>query len=388
MTVPEYIILIALLSMIYTLFVYPVLLFFLSKFFHNKIHKVESSVQPEITVCIAAWNEEENIAEAIESIFQSNYLAEKIFVRIGSDGSTDSTVELAKSLQQRYPNISVFDLPRGGKNETLNAITSDINTPLTFYMDCDCRPQKDTFMKIIENFYDDNVGLVLIPMVYPESKKEDTGSKGEKIYQKYELLLRRYESRIWGTCNNIGPMYALRTELDMQLPNNMCADDNFRLFRVLNIGKRAIFDESTCAYESRDKSLGKEFQRKIRILSATVWAGIYNWQLLLPWKGWSSIFFWSHKMMRWALPLYLIFIIAFSFFINQNTILFDTVFWFQVLLYGGALLGFFMEKTGLKFSLLKIPLFFVSMNIAYFLGYLRLLSGLQNAKWTREGFEG
>jgi cellulose synthase/poly-beta-1,6-N-acetylglucosamine synthase-like glycosyltransferase len=46
---------------------------------------------PMVSVLMAAYNEEKVIRRKLESIFQSDYPAEKLELVVGSDGSTDAT---------------------------------------------------------------------------------------------------------------------------------------------------------------------------------------------------------------------------------------------------------------------------------------------------------
>ena len=52
-----------------------------------------------------AHNEEELIEEAVNSILNSDYDISKINILIGSDGSTDRTNEILKSLSMEYSKL-------------------------------------------------------------------------------------------------------------------------------------------------------------------------------------------------------------------------------------------------------------------------------------------
>lgn len=49
-------------------------------------------------------------------------------------------------------------------------------------------------------------------------------------------------------------------------------------------------------------------------------------------------------------------------------------------------IGFVLEKSGLA-NPLKLPLFFVFMNIGFIKGIMHYLYGSQNAKWSRKGLD-
>src|SRR5258706_12530725 len=95
-----------------------------------------------VTVAISAFNEEDNIVAFLQSVLnqkQEGYSLEKIIVV--SDGSTDSTVQKAKSLNSKLLEIIVHKT-RAGKPTRMNEIykmcKSDIlveNDADTIYFD-------------------------------------------------------------------------------------------------------------------------------------------------------------------------------------------------------------------------------------------------------------
>ncbi|MDQ1265392.1 MAG: hypothetical protein QG635_542, partial [Bacteroidota bacterium] len=129
---------IILLIYLYTFALYPVLLCLLSKII-NKPVAASLDYLPELSLIMAAYNEESTIKDAIDSIFQSDYPAGKIKVFVGSDGSTDHTNEILKSLKAKYPDLNYFEFERTGKNMLLNKIAKHIDSEIICFMDADCR---------------------------------------------------------------------------------------------------------------------------------------------------------------------------------------------------------------------------------------------------------
>ena len=105
--------------MIYPYAVYPSLLKILMKFKRNTLHSldipnIQEEYLPNIAVLIAAYNESEYIEDAIHTIYAQRY--PRCEVHVGSDGSTDDTVQIVERLQNQYPNLHVHALERRGKN--------------------------------------------------------------------------------------------------------------------------------------------------------------------------------------------------------------------------------------------------------------------------------
>jgi glycosyltransferase involved in cell wall biosynthesis len=67
---------------------------------------INSSTTPLVSVLMTAYNREKYIAEAIESVLASTYIFFELI--IVDDCSTDNTVLIAKSYQERDPRIKLF----------------------------------------------------------------------------------------------------------------------------------------------------------------------------------------------------------------------------------------------------------------------------------------
>lgn len=73
-----------------------------------------------LSVSIAAYNAESFLRECIESVLTSS-VAGDIELLVVNDGSTDNTLELAKSYKQQYPeSIKIINKENGGWGSTVN----------------------------------------------------------------------------------------------------------------------------------------------------------------------------------------------------------------------------------------------------------------------------
>lgn len=92
---------------------------------------------PTVTVALSAYNEEQNITRFLRSILKQKEDGFKIKeIWVYSDGSSDRTVEKAKSILS--PKIKVFvDKKRIGKSARLNQIYKNLKTDLLVQSDAD-----------------------------------------------------------------------------------------------------------------------------------------------------------------------------------------------------------------------------------------------------------
>ena len=76
---------------------YPMVLWLLSRFRGEKAAvDLEPAVWPNVSIVIAAHNEELVIGRRIENLLALDYPPEHLHILIGSDGSTDRTSEIVR----------------------------------------------------------------------------------------------------------------------------------------------------------------------------------------------------------------------------------------------------------------------------------------------------
>lgn len=92
-----------------------------------------------VNVTLPVFNEENKLAATVEKV--SAYLRlhpeQRYELVIASNGSTDRTVEIARSLQQIQPNLQVVDLPKKGRGSALKHVWNRSAADIFSYMDCD-----------------------------------------------------------------------------------------------------------------------------------------------------------------------------------------------------------------------------------------------------------
>lgn len=359
---------------------YPALIAFLSKILSKPLH-YNTDYQPDLTVVISFFNEEKMIEDCIRSVYNSGYPLEKLRIFAASDGSTDNSVSILKSLTKEYPTLKLFEFGRLGKNAVLNKIVPLVETELIFYLDADSRPQKGTIGSMVLQFSDNNVGSVISSLRFVNEFGENAGGRGEVLYQSYEAWIRTNESLISTTVNSLGNFYAIKQYYYNPIPNDLAADDYIPILDVISKGARVIFDNKAITNEVRGKSLTDEYSRRVRTSAAGLSAMWYAKHLLLPKYGWSAFFLWSHKLLRWLSPLFL-FVLLFSTLMLDNN---SNIFYFfaasQIILYTFAFIGWILEKFSINIFPIKMCLYFVTMNLGFLVGIIRFLSRKQNARW-------
>ena len=134
-------------------------------------------------------------------------------------------------------------------------------------------------------------------------------------------------------------------------------------------------------------NVAEEFKRKVRIAAGGFQSIGRLQNLLNPFKhGLATFEYVSHRLMRWAvapfmLPLILLANAALVWM--GNNFLYNILFIAQLLFYGASLLGWLLEQRRIKLKIIFIPFYFIMMNFAVIMGFIRHLKGTQTALWEK-----
>lgn len=141
---------------------------FLLLLYGNK--KTRYNNNKTISILIAARNEEDNIEECLNSIFNLNYPLHLIEVWIGDDGSEDSTAIKIKDFIQDKPNFYYFYVSENlpgllGKQNVLAQLAQKATGDFLLFTDADITHHRDWAQTMVGAFDSPEVGVVSAPTV-------------------------------------------------------------------------------------------------------------------------------------------------------------------------------------------------------------------------------
>ncbi|MDR0791583.1 MAG: glycosyltransferase family 2 protein, partial [Methanomassiliicoccaceae archaeon] len=115
-----------------------------------------------VSVCVCAYNEEDNIERAIRSVFSQNITNFKIIeVIVVSSGSTDGTDDIVAGLMNEFPLLDIIrQKTRAGKNFAINEFLDKKTGDVSVLLNGDnilC--SDDSLCHLISPFDDENVGM-------------------------------------------------------------------------------------------------------------------------------------------------------------------------------------------------------------------------------------
>ncbi|MFI5219097.1 MAG: glycosyltransferase [Bacteroidia bacterium] len=335
---------------------------------------------PGVSIIIAAYNEETVIGEKIESVFNTSYPKEKIEVLIGSDCSTDKTSDIIKSYCSRFSQVELTELKtRSGKTGVVNALAEKAKHGILLFTDANVIFEPSTIFELIKHFKNDKTGLVDSNMINKGMRREGISIQ-EKTYIETEVGIKNAESRLWGCMMGpFGGCYALRKSYFSKIPSNYLVDDFYLNMRVLEKGGKCINEINARVYEDVSHKLGEEFRRKVRIATGNFQNLFAYAHLLLKFNIISFCFF-SHKVLRWLGPVFMIAAFVSNIFLLRQPF-YICAFILQIVFYLTPLIDFLLKKKEIHVTIIRFITHLLAMNLALFAGLIKFLKGVKSGVW-------
>lgn len=359
---------------------YPLLLWLLKKLIAKPV-KTDDNHKPTISLIIAAYNEEAVITQKINNSLELDYPADKLQIMIVADGSTDQTAEIARTHANDRVTV-LYDPPRRGKSAALNRGVEQATGEILVFSDANAYYLPDALHQLARNFADPAVGCVSGKKTVRSSGS--TVAESEGTYWKYESFIKKSESAIHSTTGVVGEMNALRKSLYSPIPANIINDDAYLAMQVMRHGHRVIYEPEAISWETSSQSQRDEIIRRQRIN-----AGRYQLMFqpsLYPWHNPLVLFMLvSHKFFRLLLPIFMMCAVIFNLLaIITGT---DSLTLFagfgQMVVYGLALIGYWLERNQRKSKLPTLIYYIVSSNGASLRGLMRYVRGQQSVLWEK-----
>jgi cellulose synthase/poly-beta-1,6-N-acetylglucosamine synthase-like glycosyltransferase len=358
----------------WTYFGYMLALKIISIFAAKAVKK--SDYFPEVSLIVTAYNEEQNIERKIENCLSLTYPADKLEIIIVSDGSTDRTEEIIRSYEDRGIKLLAGPERRGkhyGQGDGIKMAKND----LLVLSDATTFLKEDSIEKIVRNFADPEIGCV---SGFDQILDEDKSPQGEGAYVKYEMKLRSLENSANSLVGVSGCFYAVRKELCSEWIGNMSADFYLPIISFKR-GFRTVLEPEAVAYYEVSNDPGEEFTRKVRTVVHGMEVLKRFKEILNPFEyGFFSIQMISHKLSRWLVPFYLIVALFSNIFIAGQRDFYLLAFICQALFYGIAIMAYFVEDFR-ENAVLKLPLFFISVNYSILVAWNDFISGRDFVRW-------
>ena len=356
-------------------FGYPVTLKFFTTVHKKKL--IREQITPQVSLIITAYNEEMRIKDKLENTMTIDYPKDKLQVIVASDGSTDRTAEIVMEYADRC--VEFLDVPdRKGKENAQAQAVKVAKGEVLIFSDTATLLDPNGVREIVSNFADPFIGCVSSEDRMITDDRNNIG--GESFYVKYEMWLRLLESQ----CNSVvglsGSFFAARRDVCNDFSPIMQSD--FRtLLSCMKCGMRGISDPNAIGYYHDIKDKSREFQRKVRTVLRGLTVFFNHPQFLNFFKfGLFTYQYVCHKLIRWLVPLFLITALVSGALLAGKSTIYTILFCLQAAFYSFAVLGMIFPVLT-KIVFLKIPVFFVVVNMSIFVAWIKFLKGERVVLW-------
>lgn len=327
---------------------------------------------PEVTLLIAAYNEQQIVGVKMANCLEIDYPAAKLHITWVTDGTTDNTGELLGA----YPQATVLHNPRrAGKTAALNRAMGFITTPIVVCTDANTMLNRESIREIVRCFDDPKVGCVAGEKRVAGSEA-DGAAATEGIYWRYESKLKEWDYRLYSAVGAAGELFAIRRSLYEPQGEDTLLDDFMISMRIAMRGYKIAYCKQAYALETPSADMVEEGKRKKRIAAGGLQSVWRLRALLNPFRyGLLCFQYVSHRVLRWTItPLLLIALIPLNIILlgSSHPLLYGLVLALQGAFYGAAITGWMLERRGRRNRILFIPYYFLFMNLNVFrgIGYL------------------
>jgi cellulose synthase/poly-beta-1,6-N-acetylglucosamine synthase-like glycosyltransferase len=287
---------IAVVIVIYTLVGYPAILALARSRKAPPVQKTPGYVTT-VSVILAVHNGAAFIRAKLDTLLGLDFPPELVEILVVSDGSTDETEAIVRSLG--CGRVRLLRMPsRSGKAAALNAALEVATGEIVFFTDVRQPLDPKALRSLVENFADPTVGVVTGEL---RLLRGDAGEQADMdLYWRYEVWARQRQSEIDSLFNTTGCIYAVRRSLVQSIPADTLTDDAVIPLRTFFDGYRVIFDPTAIAFDYPALA-GTEFRRRMRTL-AGLWQVHLRFPQLFLGRNRMRFHFLSHKFSRLVLP--------------------------------------------------------------------------------------
>ena len=354
---------------------YPVLLWLISLFREKSVKK--GNITPSVSFIITAHNEEKGIQGKIENTLKQDYPRKHLEIIVASDCSTDRTDEIVNGYQAEGV-ILVRARERKGKENAQKRALDISSGNIIIFSDVGTIIPPNGISNIVKNFYDPTVGCVSSVDKFLD---RDGTISGEGAYVRYEMLLRRLETKVNSLVGLSGSFFAARREVCQTWTVNL-QSDFITLLNAVKMGLRGVSDFESIGYYKNITDEINESERKVRTVLRGMAVLMKNMSMLNLFRY--GLFSWqlfSHKLCRWLVPF-----AAIVVFLSNGALAFQVAFYLyilslQIIFYAVAFGGIWAKLRSKEFILI-LPSFFVEANVSVLQAWYRYAQGKRMITWT------
>ena len=358
----------------YSYFWYPLLLLTIPG------RKPRGTAKPKsisrVAVIVAARNEATKIAHKLDNTLNLERHGLDLDLIVASDCSDDATDSIVHSYEDR--GIRLMRSPsRRGKEYAQGLAVESTDAEVIVFTDAGTILPADALVHVVEAFGDPEVGAV---SSIDRFISADGALQGEGAYVRYEMWLRDLETRFYSLVGLSGSFFAARRSVCQRWDDRVQSDFGTAL-SCAQLGLRAVSDRRLIGYYKDISDARKEYQRKVRtIVRGMNSLRIRGEVLNIRRYGRFSFEVFSHKVMRWATPGFLLGALAASAALAAQDPRFRVLLAVQLVFYLAPALSRIVPGLR-RIASIRIGIYFVEVNLAILHAAALVLAGRTIQTW-------
>lgn len=357
----------------YTYFGYPLVLWVLTRIRSQDVQKGE--IFPSVSIIIAARNEADKLRFKIKNTLAQDYPPSLLEVIVASDASDDETDSIVQEFAPEGVRL-IRARDRRGKEHAQGLAVIEAKGDVLVFTDAASILEWDTLKRLVKNFSDPMVGAVSTEDILVDPTGIPTA---EGLYVKYEMRVRRLESRFHSLVGLSGSCFAVRKELCSDWSPTLASDFMMAL-QAARRGYRSVADPAARVKFPAVISTHIEMRRKVRTFLRGITVLMANVDMLNLFRhgrfGFQLV---SHKLLRFMAPFLLLAVLATTGQLMRDQSFF-VFFWMQVGFYFLGIVGSiapFLQRS----RLIRTPCYFTMVQWALLLAWVKYVRGQQQVSW-------
>lgn len=330
---------------------------------------------PRVSVLLTVYNEEDKIKKRIENILSCRYPRGLLEVLVASDGSTDGTDSYVRALGDKRVRLYRPE-KRVGKTDTQNQAVAGTDSEIIVFTDADTTFDPGFIEEIVRPFRQKDVGGVDGHLLF--TRCDGAVSESQGFYWSLELRIRSLESCLGWLAVGSGACLAVRKSIFRPMVSTV-GEDCLVPLDVVRQGYRMIHARNAIAYDRMPSDSRREFRTRVR-MTLRNWQGTWMYpDLLNPVRHPGTAFaLWSHKLLRWMSPLFLLLWIGSGLpLLAYGEGVAAIPGWLALVFSGAAVMGWLVQKSSLDVPAVGFAYSFCLANLGMAVGVIRALSGRQ-----------
>jgi cellulose synthase/poly-beta-1,6-N-acetylglucosamine synthase-like glycosyltransferase len=324
----------------------------------------------------AAHELDERIANAIAEGAEF-----ELEVIVASDGSDPAVGEVIARLAASESRLRYLALPRVGQAAAQDAIFEAAEGEVVLLTDAETRFAPGCVAALLAPLADERVACTTGTLRWRFDRPTST-SRHEGSYWRYEQAVRRWESRAGWLSSATGALLAVRRSTYRPAAAHASLDQMLPLY-ARQQGLHVVAVEDALGTDRGPSSLADQFRSRVRIATQGIEANLGAGLRLAPWRQPGPLLaIWSHKLLRWATPwLVITALAAAAALVVGGQPLYGLPLAIGAIVAGLAVLGAAGQAVGRPLVLTGLPLTIAAVNLAFAVGWLRVLARKRISSW-------